>query len=183
MNKLNTIMTYLHRRIFNYDNLSESKIVDFRRKNLFYDNSISAGGCLFYKKNKQLLLSKYADSKWYYLDDIGGQVDFHDDSIMCTIFREVLEETNEEISCAMLSHLFRYNRCDMFYTKQSYYYSFLIQVDDDFFPDTSVFGEIEKQQHERISRIISWYDYDEVKNQLSPRLLNNGCIIDFLDNL
>jgi 8-oxo-dGTP pyrophosphatase MutT (NUDIX family) len=174
-------MAQIRRKIFNYDNLSEYKIVDFGRKKDFYDNSISAGGCLFYKRNKQLLLIKYDDPKWPRLDDIGGQVDLNDGSIIETIIREVIEETNGKISEITLMKLFAFNKTDTFYTKKSKYCNLLVEVDDDFFTDTSVFGQIEKCDN--ISRTIKWYDYDKVKNQLSFRLFNNRDVIVFLDNL
>lgn len=71
-------MTFLNRKIFNLDNLNESKTVaNLSDKQQTYENSISAGGCLFYKRNEKneikLLLIKYDDPAWTKLDDFGGR--------------------------------------------------------------------------------------------------------------
>jgi 8-oxo-dGTP pyrophosphatase MutT (NUDIX family) len=175
------MLSKMQRRIFNHDDLSESKIVNFNRKNLFYKNSISAGGCLFYRENKQLLLIRYDDPRWFRLDDFGGKVDLDDSCILETISREVNEETNGQISEIMLKELLKCSKVDFFYNARLKYYNLLVKVGDDFFPDTTVFGCTES--YANIPRTIAWYDYNEIRNQLSTRLFNNRSIRHFLDNL
>ena len=75
-------MIRMMRKIFNYDNFTESKIIDFNDKKQMYENTISACGTLFYKiKDGKLwlLLIKYDDPNWPRLDDFGGQIDNDDD--------------------------------------------------------------------------------------------------------
>ena len=89
-----------HRKIFNYDNFEESKIILKLNKKHTHYNTVSAAGCLFYKKsnyNLQLLLISYNDPKWNKLYNFVGQVDDIDDTIYNTIIREIVEETNNVI--------------------------------------------------------------------------------------
>ena len=89
-----------HRKIFNYDNFQESKIIPKLDKKYTYGNTMSAAGCLFYKKINdtiELLLISYDDPKWNNFDDFGGQVDDKDETIYDKIIRETQEETNNII--------------------------------------------------------------------------------------
>ncbi len=174
------------RKIFNYNNITENKIVyslyDF--KNL-YKKTISACGCLFYKidNNKvQLLLIKYDNINFPKLDDFGGKIDMNDQTIFDAISREVSEETNKIINKDLLELIILNNRnINIFYNKKSKYYMKLIEVDNSFYIDTHIFGEYEENNN--INRTIKWYNYDKIKEQLSLRLLNNIELIRYLDNL
>jgi len=168
------------RKIFNYDDLGESKIVsgltDIKK---LYKNTISASGCLFYKLVKgalYLLLISYDDPKWNKLDDFGGRIDKDDDSVLDTIIRETSEETNGLIKKKMIVG----HKHTIFYNKYSKYYGIAIEVPEDFFTDTSVFGNYEKTDN--INRKIEWYEYSKNKSRLASRLLNNKDLILFLES-
>ena len=170
------------RRIFDYDNLEKSKIVWWKGdRRSYFENTISACGCLFYKivdGRIKLLLYNYLDSKDAPLDDFGGKVDLYDRNVYETMRREVLEETNNLIDIFYInSERFK----EYFYVKFSKYYTALIEVDEDFFPDTSIFGT--KECLEGIDRVIKWYDYLDSKPRLSLRIRENKFLIDHLDNL
>jgi hypothetical protein len=144
-----------------------------------YYNTISACGSLFYKLVDgilYLLLITYADPEWSRYDDFGGKIEFTDASVIDAIIRETSEETNDIINKKIL------RKCDYddFYNRQSKYYNILIEVDDDFFPDTTIFGEFENT--DRIKRTVDWHKYDDCKNNLAHRLLNNKKLINFLDD-
>ena len=189
------------RKIFNYDDLKESKIQ--RDYSQAYENSISAGGCLFYQQHEEhlklLLILKTSVPSGScvagLLDDLGGKVDPTDQTIEETIKREVREESND------LIHLESLIDCMVFYNKATKYYSVVKRVDSGFFPDTSVFGTHEKTTtptptstpiptttttltssvpSNQIQRTINWYDWDDVKLRLSPRLTSNLVLMTFL---
>lgn len=167
----------MSRKIFNYDNIEEFKIVESNKD--AYTNTISACGCLFYKVvngDLYLLLISYTDPEWDRLDDFGGKIDTTDVSVIDAIIRETSEESNDIINGDIIQ------RCDYyeFYNRQSKYYSIVIEVDDDFFPDTTVFGDFERA--DRLGRTVNWYKYDEYKDNLAFRLLNNKKLIEFFDD-
>jgi ADP-ribose pyrophosphatase YjhB (NUDIX family) len=171
------------RKIFNFDNQNESKIIEsLTNKHLLYKNSISACGCLFFRihnKKLQLLLIKYAEPNWPRLDDFGGQIDELDNSVKDAISRETSEETNNVITKEFMNtHLIISNS---FYNKVSKYYVVVSQVDNDFYPDTNIFGNFEET--DKINRTISWFDYDIIKDELAFRLLNNYDLINYLDEI
>lgn len=177
-------MSTTSRKIFNWDNIQESKIVEsLANKKYLYENSISACGCLFYKiiNNKvKLLLISYESKDWPKLDDFGGRIDNTDESLSITIARETSEETNNIISYEYMMSILK-NEQKYFYNKQSKYYVALIETNDDFHSDTEKFGNIEL--HDNIKRSVKWCDYETVKNDLAMRLLCNIDLINFLDNL
>ena len=174
----------LQRKIFNHDNLNESKVVNWGNRDEFYSNPVSAAGCLFYKEvngKKKLLLIKYDDSGWPKLDDLGGKVDVGDTTIYDTIIREVLEESNHAISRDFMKNIFESNKYSLFYTRHSNYYCIVVKVNDDFFPNTNVFGELELTDN--IRRTVAWFDYPECKNDLAHRIGKNYNLITYLDSL
>ena len=172
------------RKIFNYDALDQSKIVKkLSDPNQTYPNTISSGGCLFYKKTQSkleghdmlsVLLISYSDPHWNRLDDFGGQVDPSDQSIYQTIIRETREESNGLIKLEEKT----LTSARTFYNKSTKYYSVVIPVDPDFYPETKVFGEHETT--DQIRRQIQWYPYQEVIEKLSMRLVSNKALLDFL---
>lgn len=168
------------RKVFNYNNKSESKIVEGTKLNAF-DNTVSACGCLFYKLNDEkqveLLLIKYVDGNWPRLDDFGGQIDVTDENIDDAIRRETYEETNELVDINNLTT----NLVQSFYNKKSKYYFKLIRVCDDMFKDTTVFGDTE--HHDNIKRTINWYKYEIVKNNLAFRLFYCDELTTYLNSL
>jgi 8-oxo-dGTP pyrophosphatase MutT (NUDIX family) len=165
-----------NRKIFNYDDLSQSKIIKLTDKKNLFVNTISAAGCLFYKEatngHKKLMLIKYVDPKWPRLDDLGGKIDEKDATIYDAIVREALEETNNVIPETKMRQLVSGKTNKHFYNKQSKYYLILIKVNDQFYPNTEVFGDLE--EHDQILRTISWYNFDDIKDQLAFRLLYNS---------
>lgn len=176
--------TITPRKIFNYDNITESKIVDnLSDRSLTYENSISACGSLFYKienSKVKLLLIKYSDVNWPRLDDFGGKIEISDMSVFDSMTREVSEETNNIITEEYLKMIINENT-PTFYTKQSKYHLWLIKVNNNEFQDTNIFGNIEYSDN--IERIIDWYDFDEIKNNLAFRLLNNAQLMNYLTSL
>lgn len=172
------------RKIFNYNNIFESRVVEsLTHKEYIYEKSISAGGCLFFRKNKdlELLLISYDDPNWPRLDDFGGRVDIIDDTIYNTIIRETTEETNNVINEKIMLNLIGDNKYRSFYNHYSKYFMIVIEVSNNFFNDTSVFGIFEKT--DKISRTINWMKYSEIKHKLAHRLLNNQQLINYLDSL
>lgn len=177
------------RKVFNLDQPSESTMIDFKKSkdgSILFVNPVSAAGCLFYKletgsetgKSRVcVLLIQYKDPNWPRLDDFGGQIDVDDTSIENALVREVKEESNGLINFTTLDKSKRLN----FYNRQSKYYQSLIEVDGSFFPDTTVFGEIEEV--DSIARVVQWHQYDTVKSQLAYRMLNNTKLIEYLDGL
>lgn len=178
----------MNRKIFNFDNITESKIVSkLNDKNQTFENSISACGCLFYQNTsdgKKLLLISYQDPNWPNLDDFGGRIDDDDKSVFSAIVRETTEETNNIINDSIIKKEInnRYNKGEykVFYNKKSKYYVTLIEVDNTFFPNSNIFGKIEK--HDNINRVINWYFYKDVKNKLANRLRENNELLNFLNN-
>jgi len=171
----------MSRRIFNYDNIKETKIVEnLTSKRSLYENTISACGCLFYKivkKKIQLLLISYSDPKWPKLDDFGGKISEDDDSLIDAMVRETLEESNHKIKEKVLRK--KISKGKPFYYKQSKYYVVAMEVDDDFFPDTKIFGDFEETDN--IKRKLKWYDFSSNKKNLAFRLLKNEKLMTFFN--
>lgn len=176
-----TLTTFSPRKIFNRDNITESKIVEnLSDSSKTYENTISACGSLFYtiEDNKlKLLLINYTDINWPRLDDFGGKIDMTDMSVFDSMVREVSEETNNIITSDYLNMKINENT-KTFYNKQSKYYVWLINVNNNEFQDTSIFGNIEISDN--IERNIKWYDFNEIKNKLAFRLLNNKELMNYL---
>lgn len=166
------------RKIFNLYDLSESKLIKLSDKKNLYPCTISAAGCLFYKQTiygKQLLLTKYVDPHWPRLDDFGGRVDVKDNTIYDTIIRETNEETNGVIGETRIRELVMNPKNKHYYNRESKYYLILVQVDETFFPDTTVFGQLEN--HDQIYRTIDWYDIYSNRQNLSMRLLGDPVLM------
>lgn len=180
MNQINKMAT--SRKIFNYDNMSESKIIaSLKAVDELYTNSISACGILFYRNTdngKELLLMKYADPKWNKLDDFGGCIDASDSSVIEAIVRETSEESNGKITREMVESIISENKYKVFYNNYSKYYSIVVEVDNTFFPDTSVFGDFEES--DKINRTIGWYNYNDCKGDIAYRIGKNPDTIAFL---
>lgn len=171
------------RKIFNFNDQKESKVIEsLSEKSKLYENTISACGAMFYKIVKgdvYLLLISFADPKWNKLDDFGGQIDETDDTVMDAIEREVSEESNGQINEKKLRKLLNTNKCKTFYNKFSKYYNYVIEVDDNFFKDTSVFGDFEKT--DKIKRKINWYKFSDFKNKISQRIIGNKLLVKYLE--
>ena len=170
------------RKIFNWDNIDESKIVNWGKRDEFYANPVSAAGCLFYKEingKKKLLLIKYDDSGWPKLDDLGGKVDDVDATIYDTIARETMEESNHVISYEFMKNMCESKQYIPFYSRHSNYYCIVVKVNDDFFPNTNVFGNLELTDN--IRRTVAWVDYPECKNDLAHRIGKNYNLVNYLD--
>jgi 8-oxo-dGTP pyrophosphatase MutT (NUDIX family) len=174
------------RRIFDCDKISDSRVIDsLRDKKSLYTKTISACGCLFYKivdGHLSLLLIRYTGSSGRHeLDDFGGKIDVTDQSVYETVLREVGEETNHVIDCGYLKHRLENGPYRVFYTPQSKYYLFVMPVNADFFPDTTLFGT--EEQHDHLPRVVAWYSYPECKQLLAQRLVSNKALIGYLDSL
>jgi 8-oxo-dGTP pyrophosphatase MutT (NUDIX family) len=173
------------RKIFNYDDISENKIIkSLADRNEIYENTISACGCMFYKivnNNLYLLLIKYADPNWSKYDDFGGVIDHSDDTLLDTIIREATEETNGVIDNLTINMYLDNDTTKTFYNKNSKYYSLLFEVDDSFHYDTDVFGIFEEA--DKISRTVEWYKYTDVKQNLAFRISKNPELVNHLNYL
>lgn len=153
------------RKIFNDDNHEDYKYINWNDKNKdLYVNTISACGCIFYKKNKQMLLIKYKNNDL--LDDLGGKVECVDDTPYDTIIREVYEETNGIITPNMMDFFLCNYEYNKYYNRSSKYFFITILVPDDLFEDTTVFGNYENN----IERTINWYNYDDICCYLAERI-------------
>jgi uncharacterized protein (DUF952 family) len=156
------------RKVFNYDDWSQSDLVP-KTKLKRFPRSISACGCLFRKENK-ILLIKYEDPQYPYNDDFGGQVDEIDHSPLDTIVRETCEESNDvitkELMAKMMSRPYK-----SYYDDTMKYYNIVLEVDEDFFPDTSIFGDLEITDN--IKRTLAWYDITNDTYSLAFRMLKN----------
>jgi len=171
------------RKIFNFDNKLESKIITPGEKSSQYENSISACGCLFYRiynAKLQLLLISYLDPKRPRFDDLGGKVDESDSDVNDTISREISEETNGVITYEFMQTHLHHNSTttNIFYNKSSKYYVVVLQVDETFHPDTSVFGDFEET--DRIHRVINWMDFKCAKRRLASRIVSNADLMKYL---
>lgn len=172
----------MSRKIFNYDDLEESKMVSsLKAKTQLYPHTISACGCLFYKKKeKELLLISYDDPNWPNYDDFGGIVDEEDETVFSTICREVAEETNDVISEHDIKKILKSGKYKKFYNEKCKYFFILVQVQDTFHKNTLVFGNVE--QTDNLKRKIMWIEYDnKLKDCLAVRLKSCSELILFLD--
>jgi 8-oxo-dGTP pyrophosphatase MutT (NUDIX family) len=178
---MSTDILFPPRKIFNRDTINENKIVNSLADiTQTYENSISACGCLFYKivdNVVQLLLIKYTDPNWQRLDDFGGKIDLDDTSVFNAMMREVSEETNGVITGEYLTSAIN-GDTKTFYNRKSKYYIWLVQVDDTFFPDTSIFGN--NEIYDNIERTVQWYNFNEIKDSLAYRILHNDELIQYL---
>jgi len=170
------------RKIFNYDNINEEKIVNSTSE--MFLNSITACGCLIYRmrnKKVEMLLIKYDDKNWSKLDDFGGKISLTDKDIFSCAIRKTSSETNKIIDDEKIADLLCDNNYATFYNKQSKYFMYLVEGNKNYLNDTSIFGDEEKE--EQIKRTISWYKYDDIKQNLSLRLLQNSKLHHYIDNL
>lgn len=154
------------------------------KRKVFIDNNyvVSACGCFFVNTiSKKILLIRYSDFEKP-LDDLGGKVDHIDINKIETIYREVDEESNGYINKQIISDLMHTNKYFACYTEKSKYFFLTFEVDDSFFPDTSVFGTCEF--HENLNRTIDWYDIKEVlrDKKLACRILCPG-MLDYLKQI
>jgi 8-oxo-dGTP pyrophosphatase MutT (NUDIX family) len=165
------------RKGFNYDNLSESKIA---RMSDMYPRAVTACGCLFYKVNPlRLMLIKYADPRWPRYDDCGGQIDVADSSLQEAQIREVCEETNHQIPHEEIRQRIS-TSTTVSYNHLTKYYVTLIKVEEEFYPDGTLFGN--REDHDQIKRTIDWYPYSMVRDQLAMRLAKCKEMLDMLDS-
>jgi len=183
-------------RLFNYENLEESTIINKEDWKRPFVNCISACGVLFYKvvDNKvKLLLINYHKQKDSCLDDFGGKIKVMDKSLVNAMTREVSEETNYIITPEYLNIvIYRYST-RTFYNRHAKYYMWLVEVDNTFYPDTTIFGDYELLRHTNSRktrwdipenyRMIRWYDYECVKDKLAKRLLHNHELIYYLNSI
>lgn len=159
------------RKIFDFENQEDSKIVSSLKDSEAYPNSISACGCLFYKVHQgsiHLLLIEYGNPKKPKLDDLGGKIEGYDETLLDALAREVSEETNSILSKDMLLTILNTHNVSTYYNRGSKYLVKLIEVEDTFFPDTSVFGDMEHGNN--YVRTIQWYEYETNKTRLAERL-------------
>lgn len=172
----------MSRKIFNYENLNQSKTVSsLKSKNQLYSQTISACGCLFYKKTtKELLLISYTDPNWPNYDDFGGTIDEDDNTVYETICRETAEETNGVISEIFLRKIIKLKKYNQFYNSLCKYFFITVCVDDTFYPNTDVFGNFEEE--DKISRTIKWVPYQEAIKKLAVRLSKSNELMQFLNN-
>lgn len=171
----------MSRKIFNYDNLEETKTVSsLKAKSQLYPHTISACGCLFYRKQTQeLLLISYVDPNWPNYDDFGGTVDSDDESVYETIWRETSEETNDVIRKTDIQKIIKSKNYTQFYNEFCKYFFIVVEVDNNFHQNTKVFGDIEET--DGIPRTINWVKYNKALPKLATRLKNCSGLIDFLN--
>lgn len=144
-----------------------------------YPQSVTACGCLFYKTNPlRLMLIKYFDPRWPRYDDFGGQIDPTDSSVQEAQIREVSEETNQQIP---KEEIRKRLSSTVFYNPMSKYYLTLVKVEEEFYPEGDLFGDLE--EHDQIQRTIRWYHYGEVRDQLAMRLAKCKDLMASLDNI
>ena len=154
------------------------------KRKVFTENNytICACGCLFVnKQSKKILLMQYLDVETK-LDDFGGKVDHQDRDKFETICREVSEESNGIINRQIILNLTRTNKCFGCYTESSKYFFLTIEVDDTFYPDTSIFGN--REIYENINRVINWHNINDVlrNKKLAHRILCAG-MLEYLRDL
>lgn len=150
-------------------------------KTHLYPKTISACGCLFYKKTtKELLLISYTDPNWEKYDDFGGMVDNNDESVYETIWREVEEETNGIINKNEMQKILKSKQYTQFYTEFCKYFFIAVNVEENYNVDTHAFGTIEKT--DQILRTINWIKYEEALKNLAVRLQKCDKLINFLNN-
>lgn len=160
----------MSRKIFNYKNFDESKTIpSLKIKSELYSQTISACGCLFYKKNKQeLLLISYEDKNWPNYDDFGGTVNEEDLTVFDTMCREVSEETNNVITETYMKNILKEKKYASFYNEFCKYFFIVVSVEENFHSDTNKFGKLEETDN--IARTINWIKYDKALPKLATRL-------------
>jgi len=166
-------------RLFNHRQLTQTVVTT--NPSHSYEEPISACGCLFYRicdGRKQLLLIKYYHPKWPRLDDLGGKAEIYDHSVEETMYREVGEESNQVINRQRFALLLANTSQLHFYNKSRRYYLTAVQVDEQFCPDTSVFGNWE--YHAKFARTLHWVDAQECIPHLSGRLVGMPGLIKWL---
>ncbi len=164
------------RKIFNYDNLTESKtVVNLKDMANLYEHSISACGCVLYKHingEVHLLLVKYTNPKFPLLDDLGGKIELTDESLFEAMAREVAEETNQVISHAELQRLvISTDSIHHYYNHLCKYYATIVKVPEDYLADTSIFGSVETGN--QIGRTLQWFRISDLsKRDLARRIVD-----------
>jgi ADP-ribose pyrophosphatase YjhB (NUDIX family) len=145
-----------------------------------YPHTISACGCLFYRKQTQeLLLISYVDPGWPNYDDFGGTIDKNDETVNETIWREVAEETNGVISENDIKKILKSKKYVKFYNEFCKYYFIAVNVDSNFHQETEEFGDLEET--DKLPRTINWIKYDKALPKLATRLKNCAELINFLN--
>lgn len=146
------------------------------RKTFYLDDNVEtpvmAAGVLLYKIKKNVVSILLSHNRNQY-EDLGGRVDFDDETIFDTVVREAYEETNELIDKEKLKK--RLKTAEYFYSKKSKYVVYLVKANNkEKKLKSSDFGD--KEIHDNINRKIKWIKlhkiFDEPKLKLNFRLLN-----------
>jgi ADP-ribose pyrophosphatase YjhB (NUDIX family) len=174
------------RKVFNYDNWQESKLMPTDRLS-GYKRTVSAAGFLFVNTHSILLINY--DNKPL-LDDFGGKIDTCDESILDAAIRELREETNGVINAMAVDESIIIDNAKYpishFYTQEFKYVVFVVAVNDDFYAVNTVntidiFDNIEHTNN--IPRTIAWHPLNITINQLDSlalRLSKNSKLINYL---
>ena len=132
---------------------------------------VKAAGVIFYKTIKgklELLILKNNNDKY---EDIGGKVDFDDETIFHAAGREVEEETNGMIKSDDV--LDRLKNSVFVYVPRSKYIIYLVEANiNETKLNKEDFGD--KEEHDDIYRTIGWITKDVFMNQSTIKFkLNN----------
>ena len=90
-----------------------------------------------------------------------------------------MEETNGLITKEMMKNFMKKNN-KTYYNHSSKYYSIVVDVCDDFFADTGVFGD--REITDNIARTIKWYNIKDAIPNLCLRISRNKEIMNDLIN-
>ncbi|MBA43128.1 MAG: hypothetical protein CMF62_03850 [Magnetococcales bacterium] len=125
-----------------------------RKTFIIDDCEVTAGGVLFYKKNKLLMIR--CNGK---LEDFGGKADPNDSNIYETISREVEEESNNIFKKEDLYK--KIIKKKVYISVKSKYLFIFVKVNKNY--NVGDFGN--REIYENIPRTVEWVHMDKFKNK------------------
>ena len=138
---------------------------------------VTAGGLLIMDFENDKCLLQYTTKKKRY-EDLGGKVEYDDDTIVHTIMRELYEETNKLMGSK--NNKISFKNVQFFYIRQAKYILAVIPSKDlHIETDLKKYGMIEK--HTNFSRYLVWVDIKNIMEktvEVNPRIMhyfNNSC--------
>ena len=122
---------------------------------------IYAAGLLIYNKQKDSFLLQYNINKnrW---DDFGGKVSFNDKTVLHTIIRETLEESNGLL--ANENNPIKFDKCKYYYIPESKYLLAILKSKHiNISKNLNIYGNLEKCS--KYKRIVKWIKMKKLSKQ------------------
>ena len=138
---------------------------------------VTAGGLLIMDYDNDKCLLQYTSKKSRF-EDLGGKVEYDDDTIVHTIMRELYEETNKLMGSK--NNKISFKNVQFFYIRQAKYILAVIPFQDVHIEtDLKKYGMVE--EHTNFDRYLVWVDIKNImekKVEVNPRIMhyfNNTC--------